>query len=99
LIWRRRCGPTRALGTALPRWPFVAGTWTLVAVFFGRVVGDVDGNHAWVDALTSLVVIVSARAIAVGFTVADALIALADPRAVADGDDVLVGASLGQPWK
>jgi hypothetical protein len=27
-------------GTALPRWPFVAGTWTVVAVFFGRVVGD-----------------------------------------------------------
>jgi Protein of unknown function (DUF3995) len=27
-------------GTALPRWPFVAGTWTLVAVFLGRVVGD-----------------------------------------------------------
>jgi hypothetical protein len=26
-------------GTALPRWPFVAGRWTLVAVFFGRVVG------------------------------------------------------------
>jgi hypothetical protein len=23
-------------GTALPRWPFVAGTWTLVAVFLGR---------------------------------------------------------------
>ena len=40
LIWRRRCGSTRALGTALPRWPFVAGTWTLVAVFLGRVVGD-----------------------------------------------------------
>ena len=28
------------LGTALPRWLFVAGTWTLVAVFLGRVVGD-----------------------------------------------------------
>ena len=27
-------------GTALPRWVFVAGTWTLVAVFLGRVVGD-----------------------------------------------------------
>ena len=27
-------------GIALPRWPFVAGTWTLVAVFLGRVVGD-----------------------------------------------------------
>ena len=27
-------------GTALPRWPFVVGTWTLVAVFLGRVVGD-----------------------------------------------------------
>jgi len=28
------------LGTALPRWPFVTGTWILVAVFLGRVVGD-----------------------------------------------------------
>jgi Protein of unknown function (DUF3995) len=27
-------------GTALPRWPFVAGTWTLAAVFLGRIVGD-----------------------------------------------------------
>jgi Protein of unknown function (DUF3995) len=27
-------------GRALPRWPFVAGTWTLVIVFGGRVVGD-----------------------------------------------------------
>jgi hypothetical protein len=27
-------------GRWLPRWPFVAGTWTLVAVFGGRVVGD-----------------------------------------------------------
>lgn len=27
-------------GAALPRWVFVAGTWTLVAVFVGRVVGD-----------------------------------------------------------
>jgi hypothetical protein len=27
-------------GAALPRWAFVAGTWTLVAVFLGRVVGD-----------------------------------------------------------
>jgi hypothetical protein len=27
-------------GTALPRWPFVAGIWTLVAVFSMRVVGD-----------------------------------------------------------
>jgi hypothetical protein len=27
-------------GIVLPRWPFVAGTWTLVAVFLGRVVGD-----------------------------------------------------------
>lgn len=27
-------------GQSLPRWPFVAGTWTLVAVFAGRVVGD-----------------------------------------------------------
>ena len=27
-------------GTALPRWVFVAGIWTLVAVFLGRVVGD-----------------------------------------------------------
>ena len=27
-------------GAALPSWPFVAGTWTLVAVFLGRVVGD-----------------------------------------------------------
>jgi hypothetical protein len=24
----------------LPRWLFVAGSWTLVAVFIGRVVGD-----------------------------------------------------------
>jgi divalent metal cation (Fe/Co/Zn/Cd) transporter len=30
----------------------------------------VDGNHARVDALTSLAVVASARAIAVGFTVA-----------------------------
>src|SRR5882724_1232555 len=27
-------------GAALPRWVFVAGTWTLVGVFTGRVVGD-----------------------------------------------------------
>jgi hypothetical protein len=27
-------------GIVLPRWPFVAGTWTLMAVFLGRVVGD-----------------------------------------------------------
>ena len=27
-------------GAALPRWPFVVGTWTLVVVFTGRVVGD-----------------------------------------------------------
>jgi Protein of unknown function (DUF3995) len=27
-------------GTNLPRWPFVAGSWTLVVVFVGRVVGD-----------------------------------------------------------
>ena len=27
-------------GAALPRWVFVAGTWTLVVVFLGRVVGD-----------------------------------------------------------
>jgi hypothetical protein len=27
-------------GNALPRWPFVAGIWTLVAAFLGRVVGD-----------------------------------------------------------
>ena len=27
-------------GRTLPRWPFVAGTWTLVVVFAGRVVGD-----------------------------------------------------------
>ena len=27
-------------GRRLPRWPFVAGTWTLVAVFGARVVGD-----------------------------------------------------------
>ena len=27
-------------GQWLPRWPFVAGTWTLVIVFGGRVVGD-----------------------------------------------------------
>jgi hypothetical protein len=27
-------------GAALPRWPFVVGTWTLVVVFLGRVVGD-----------------------------------------------------------
>jgi hypothetical protein len=27
-------------GWWLPRWPFGAGTWTLVAVFGGRVVGD-----------------------------------------------------------
>ena len=27
-------------GAGLPRWLFVAGTWTLVAVFLGRVVGD-----------------------------------------------------------
>ena len=33
-------GRIRLWGAALPRWPFVAGTWTLVAVFLGRVVGD-----------------------------------------------------------
>ena len=27
-------------GRTLPRWPFVAGTWTLVVVFAARVVGD-----------------------------------------------------------
>lgn len=27
-------------GSVLPRWLFVAGSWTLVAVFIGRVVGD-----------------------------------------------------------
>ena len=27
-------------GHRLPRWPFVAGTWTLAAVFGARVVGD-----------------------------------------------------------
>ena len=27
-------------GKVLPRWPFVVGIWTLVAVFAGRVVGD-----------------------------------------------------------
>jgi hypothetical protein len=27
-------------GVGLPRWPFVAGAWVLVAVFVGRVVGD-----------------------------------------------------------
>jgi Protein of unknown function (DUF3995) len=27
-------------GGWLPRWPFVAGTWTLVVVFAGRAVGD-----------------------------------------------------------
>ena len=27
-------------GAALPRWPFLAGAWVLVAVFVGRVVGD-----------------------------------------------------------
>jgi hypothetical protein len=27
-------------GTWLPRWPFVTGTWTLVVVFGGRVIGD-----------------------------------------------------------
>ena len=27
-------------GAALPRWAFVVGTWTLVAVFLGRIVGD-----------------------------------------------------------
>jgi hypothetical protein len=27
-------------GIVLPRWVFVVGTWALVAVFFGRVVGD-----------------------------------------------------------
>jgi len=27
-------------GIALPRWVCIAGTWTLVAVFLGRVVGD-----------------------------------------------------------
>src|SRR5437870_5988352 len=27
-------------GRGLPRWLFVAGTWTLVVVFSGRVVGD-----------------------------------------------------------
>jgi len=27
-------------GRWLPRWPFDAGTWTLVVVFGGRVVGD-----------------------------------------------------------
>ncbi len=27
-------------GDALPRWPFVAGAWTIAAVFGGRVVGD-----------------------------------------------------------
>jgi hypothetical protein len=28
------------LEVALPRWTFVVGTWTLVTVFLGRVVGD-----------------------------------------------------------
>jgi hypothetical protein len=27
-------------GQSLPRWPFVAGVWTLVVVFGARVVGD-----------------------------------------------------------
>ncbi len=27
-------------GRSLPRWPFAAGAWTLVAVFGARVVGD-----------------------------------------------------------
>ena len=27
-------------GDSLPSWVFIAGTWTLVAVFLGRVVGD-----------------------------------------------------------
>lgn len=27
-------------GRWLPRWPFVVGTWTLIAVFGARVVGD-----------------------------------------------------------
>ncbi len=27
-------------GSVLPRWLFAAGSWTLVAVFIGRVVGD-----------------------------------------------------------
>ena len=29
-------------GRSLPRWVFVAGTWTLVVVFGGRVVGDLQ---------------------------------------------------------
>jgi len=33
-------GRLRLWGAALPRWVFVAGTWTLVGVFLGRVVGD-----------------------------------------------------------
>ena len=33
-------GRLGAWGRGLPRWPFVTGTWALVAVFGGRVVGD-----------------------------------------------------------
>jgi hypothetical protein len=33
-------GRLRLWGQWLPRWPFVAGAWTLVVVFGARVVGD-----------------------------------------------------------
>ena len=33
-------GRLRLWGEWLPRWPFAAGTWVLVVVFGGRVVGD-----------------------------------------------------------
>jgi len=33
-------GRIRLWGDWLPRWAFAAGTWTLVVVFGGRVVGD-----------------------------------------------------------
>ena len=33
-------GRLRLWGAGLPHWSFVAGTWTLVVVFLGRVVGD-----------------------------------------------------------
>jgi Protein of unknown function (DUF3995) len=33
-------GRLRLWGDWLPRWPFAAGTWALVVVFGGRVVGD-----------------------------------------------------------
>ena len=33
-------GRLRLWGEWLPRWPFTAGTWVLVVVFGGRIVGD-----------------------------------------------------------